>query len=423
MNIMKKCGVIIGKIISVFIAFAIFLSIIALGDIAPPNSLGPTMEPLNTTAVQIVNETVHINMDKENATVECNFTLKNLGEKEDLLVGFPDGLGWNATSFYWPLNDFKAIVDSQIMETKTINISGKQWKVWNMSFEKMEIKNVRVSYWVPVSSYGYAPYHKIRSYWFTYILTTGAAWKGVIEEANITIVLHNIEKSWIIEINPHGYVFDDNKILWHFKSIEPTEDIHIKFETSNPVYEQAHTISGFILDRNQTGIPDAIVEAHYWYPNNNTTGEIVNDINGNPLITKSSNGTYDKLGFYNLTNLSYEWLNMVIVARVIDATGKEIIGASESFSYDGWFGEIILNNTRYYLPTIMINVTVNVSSYIKGDFNNNGRVDIGDVAYVAYMVIGKIPPDLSADLNGNERVDIGDAAKIAFYVAGKIKEL
>ncbi|MFQ6063812.1 MAG: hypothetical protein ACE5J9_11680, partial [Methanosarcinales archaeon] len=30
------------------------------------------------------------------------------------------------------------------------------------------------------------------------------------------------------------------------------------------------------------------------------------------------------------------------------------------------------------------------------------------VTYVAYMVVGKVPVDLSADFNGNGRVDIGD---------------
>ncbi|MFQ6063675.1 MAG: dockerin type I repeat-containing protein, partial [Methanosarcinales archaeon] len=58
-----------------------------------------------------------------------------------------------------------------------------------------------------------------------------------------------------------------------------------------------------------------------------------------------------------------------------------------------------------------------------GDFNGNGRVDIGDATYVAYMVVGKVPEDLKADFNGNGRVDIGDAAKIAYYLVGKISEL
>ena len=61
--------------------------------------------------------------------------------------------------------------------------------------------------------------------------------------------------------------------------------------------------------------------------------------------------------------------------------------------------------------------------YIKGDFNGNERVDIGDVCYVMSIVVGKNPEDLRADFNKNGRVDIGDAAKIAYYILNLINEL
>jgi subtilisin family serine protease len=64
-----------------------------------------------------------------------------------------------------------------------------------------------------------------------------------------------------------------------------------------------------------------------------------------------------------------------------------------------------------------------ISIRVKGDFNGNGFVDIGDVSKVAYMVAGKIPEDMTADFNGDDRVDIGDASKIAWYFIGKIAEL
>jgi len=59
----------------------------------------------------------------------------------------------------------------------------------------------------------------------------------------------------------------------------------------------------------------------------------------------------------------------------------------------------------------------------EGDLNGNGRIDIGDAAMVAHMVVGKIPQDLSADFNNNNRVDIGDATKIAYFLVGKVNEL
>ncbi len=64
-----------------------------------------------------------------------------------------------------------------------------------------------------------------------------------------------------------------------------------------------------------------------------------------------------------------------------------------------------------------------VTVTVRGDFNGNGAVDVGDVSKVAYMVVGKAAADLAADFNRNSAVDIGDAAKIAYYFVGKIPAL
>jgi len=64
-----------------------------------------------------------------------------------------------------------------------------------------------------------------------------------------------------------------------------------------------------------------------------------------------------------------------------------------------------------------------ISVKVKGDFNSNGIVDIGDISKVAYMVAGKMPEDMTADFNGDGQVDIGDASKIAYFFVGKITEL
>jgi len=60
---------------------------------------------------------------------------------------------------------------------------------------------------------------------------------------------------------------------------------------------------------------------------------------------------------------------------------------------------------------------------VKGDFDGNGEVDIGDVSRVAYMVVGKAAASPAADFNENGAVDIGDAAKIAYYYVGMVPAL
>ncbi|WP_048098209.1 peptidoglycan DD-metalloendopeptidase family protein [Archaeoglobus sulfaticallidus] len=58
---------------------------------------------------------------------------------------------------------------------------------------------------------------------------------------------------------------------------------------------------------------------------------------------------------------------------------------------------------------------------IKGDFNDNGKVDFEDAMHVAGMVMKKVKPDLSADFNNNGRIDVGDLAKIVYHIMGMAK--
>lgn len=60
---------------------------------------------------------------------------------------------------------------------------------------------------------------------------------------------------------------------------------------------------------------------------------------------------------------------------------------------------------------------------LKGDFNGNKIIDIGDVSKVAYMVVGKEPSDPNGDFNFNGRTDIGDASKIAYYFVNGVGTL
>jgi len=81
----------------------------------------------------------------------------------------------------------------------------------------------------------------------------------------------------------------------------------------------------------------------------------------------------------------------------------------------------LTDDTGSHAPFAITNGSITVC--VKGDFNNNNRVDIGDAAKVAFMVVGKVSEDPRADFNDNERVDVGDAAKISFYLAGKVDGL
>lgn len=105
-------------------------------------------------------------------------------------------------------------------------------------------------------------------------------------------------------------------------------------------------------------------------------------------------------------------LNLTVTAKSPGYTTLEIVGPEIS----GEDFNVTSVNTFNGSVTVMSPVT-------RGDMNKDGNIDIVDVTMVAYMVVGKLEPDLTADFNGNGRVDIGDLAKIAHYLLGKISTL
>jgi len=126
-------------------------------------------------------------------------------------------------------------------------------------------------------------------------------------------------------------------------------------------------------------------------------------------------------GITNIVLTNSNFISASAETPVIDIAFNVTGGFGSSTSLD--LQNVEFNDSEFnpYTPAVVVDGMITVG--IKGDLNNNGRVDIGDVAKVAFMVAGKVPEDLSADFNNNGRVDIGDAAKIAFYLAGKVIEL
>ncbi len=402
---MKMCRSTTSRIVIALMISVSFVTTAAIGDIAPPDSRGETMQPVNVTHVMMVNETVWIDMCLEIATVNCDFTLMNPGDTETLLVGFPLGLGddWTAPmlrdeQYTYPLEDFKAYVNSMQVATREMDVNGSKWMVWNMSFDKMEITDVQVSYWVPISSYG--NYGRMRSHWFTYVLETGAAWGGVIDEANITINLRGIEPDWITEISPDGYTLEDYSIRWNFTSIEPVENIHILFET---LQEEKYTITGFVSDETHAGVADAIVELRHWHSENGTTGRILDGAYGEPLVTTSSNGTNGAVGGYNIRNLNDEGVctAVVVVAHTFDSAGSKRTGISDPVEFCpffGWYGDVV-------------GVTIDTLAPV-GDVDRDGALTAADAMIVLEIAAGSREYDSTADANGDGQVTSCDALMI-----------
>ena len=157
----------------------------------------------------------------------------------------------------------------------------------------------------------------------------------------------------------------------------------------------------------------------------NSSVVIVSSISANESFVGSSSSITSNIDNANgTTGILLTNSNLISASSetpVIDIAFNITGGSGSSTSLDLQNVEFSGSELNPYTPAVVVDGMIKVG--IKGDFNGNGRVDIGDVAKVAFMVAGKVPEDLNADFNGNGRVDIGDAAKIAFYLAGKVSEL
>ncbi|NOR46906.1 MAG: hypothetical protein GQ533_02500 [Methanosarcinaceae archaeon] len=178
------------------------------------------------------------------------------------------------------------------------------------------------------------------------------------------------------------------------------------------------TITVPISVANVTNISGIYFELLY-----NSSVAIVSNVSTNESFTGSGiTPNIDNVdGITSIVLTNPNLISTQVETPVIDITFIITGGFGSSTSLDLQNVEFSDAEFNPYTPADVVDGQITVG--IKGDFNGNGIVDIGDVAIVAFMVAGNVPEDLNADFNGNGRVDIGDAAKIAAYLAGNVSEL
>jgi hypothetical protein len=104
--------------------------------------------------------------------------------------------------------------------------------------------------------------------------------------------------------------------------------------------------------------------------------------------------------------------------RLVIQGKEEQIGSEISFLIHGYPAD----ETAWFESGESIRIPI-TQTFLKGDLNGNGRVDIGDVSQVAYMAIGLVEEELRGDFSYNGMVRAADAARIAYYYVGKIPHL
>ena len=248
------------KINHPFIVSIIFFTLLQQSPLFANDTLvgesGHTVFPINTDKIRMISEHVKAKIDTydfkgitsaaRRAFVTSEFIFENTSNsKIKAQLGFPgDVFRWTDGVTAPTLNDFISFVNGseqkvnmkkEILDQKKgkYSIDGKTWKeeiredykywyTWDVTFPPLKRITVKNTYWVTLSS-------DQESWWFEYVMTTGANWKGNIERALIEIIYPNEKelKNRVIEIKPIGYKITENRIYWEFKNFKPTENIKI----------------------------------------------------------------------------------------------------------------------------------------------------------------------------------------------------
>lgn len=246
----------------------IVLTIISLhtnlfADIAPNPIKAKSISSKDQTSIRMESEKVIIDLYNDSSVVKCLFNMKNLGEQEKLQIGFPE------MSFHYyrqkskvdKANRFmvkengKAVkfdfsdslrYDKEYREKIESYQINEDWYLWESDFQKGESKTIEVQYSLP-----FGMLYKTDKRFFTYLLSTGANWKGTIGKAEIIINLKDIEMDSIISQQPNNCVISNDQLTWTFLDFEPTtnDDIKVSYNSSKILYKGKKPIPPvFIVD-------------------------------------------------------------------------------------------------------------------------------------------------------------------------------
>lgn len=234
----------------------------ATPDIAPnpvPRS-GETLAPRKTTAVEMSAEAVKITLLEDKARIEASFTMRNTStEKEELEVGFPTAIrpeqytwnskeGMNVTK--WgpaSLKEFTAKVDGADVKASPRTGLGKSaydgWLCWSMAFDGGQTRTVEVRYLAETRDDNYSEPSALLNRQVTYILKTGAGWKGNIGEAVIILAMDGLTADNIVSVAPDATEKTSSAWTWKLKDFEPTADVLVKYRVYASAKEAVEKLS------------------------------------------------------------------------------------------------------------------------------------------------------------------------------------
>jgi hypothetical protein len=208
-------------------------------DIAPPEyPQGANLLPgSETTQVRMESEQVKltvVSLPAGNAAgrakVEADFQMQNEGSADEIMeVRFPlsilsgRGSGWGE---YPEIADLLAWVNGARVTTTRVETPAPggesdhplAWAAFKVTFPAGKPVPIRITY----TAEGVGEYPNVH---FTYVLQTGAGWKGTIGKADLTVTLpypaNNLNV--IVPWSSEGLAMNGSDLTWHRENFEPGE--------------------------------------------------------------------------------------------------------------------------------------------------------------------------------------------------------
>jgi len=224
------------------------------GSIVAGGALQPTK---SHPSVRMVSEVVDAklggsNGDISNVYVRCQFIFKNDGPAQDVVMAFPE----KASSYGDPspndrLRGFTSWVDDKPVKI-TYRPSAKSdesedkkeynaWYVKTVHFDAGQTRKVVDMYASDLGAAGTSDGWTTSE--FTYVLRTGASWKGRIGKATINMDTSAGAGFYDIKASPKGCKVKGDKYTWVMTNFEPKQDISLVFSVKMPLVNGKRAVS------------------------------------------------------------------------------------------------------------------------------------------------------------------------------------
>ena len=238
----------------------------------PPNEAASDVAPGQGTQVQMISETVVLEVRAEPLTrfdyaftptvalVAADFLMRNLGSvTETMDVRFP--MAWPTKEEGIPplvIQGIQVKVDGRQTMTRQVEFDGQPWTTWPVMFAPSRDVRMQATYRTVATEWHNASFNSLflvdlgnvnSLADLYYILETGAGWRGPIGQGDIifrfpySASLEMIESSDFFRpaytSTMPAFVVEGRDLRWHFTNLEPTSKDNVHLSVITPPVWQA----------------------------------------------------------------------------------------------------------------------------------------------------------------------------------------